>query len=67
MSLDKSIEHGKEKRKPYYGAKAIAKSCRNHGGGAKYQCDWCLGNRMHKNRVREAKHNSREEWEDENN
>ena len=23
MSLDKAIEHGKEKRKPYYGAQAI--------------------------------------------
>lgn len=32
MSLDKSIEHGKEKRKPYYGAKAIDRTCRNHGG-----------------------------------
>lgn len=31
MSLDKAIEHGKEKRKPYYGAKAVDPSCRNHG------------------------------------
>lgn len=23
MSLDKAIEHGKEKRKPYYGCRAI--------------------------------------------
>ena len=43
MSLDKSIVHGKEKRRPYHGAKAIDTSCRNHGG-----CDWCLDNRMHK-------------------
>lgn len=32
MSLDKAIIHKKEKRKPYTRAKAIAKSCRNHGG-----------------------------------
>ena len=31
MSLDKAILHGKEKRKPYYGAKAVDPSCRNHG------------------------------------
>ena len=31
MSLDKSIKHGKEHRRPYYGAKAADKSCRNHG------------------------------------
>lgn len=34
MSLDKAIEHGKEKRKPYR---------RNHGG-----CPWCAENRKHK-------------------
>lgn len=31
MGLDKAIEHGKEKRKPYKGAKAIDCTCRNHG------------------------------------
>lgn len=31
MSLDKAIEHGKEKRKKYRGSKAIDGSCRNHG------------------------------------
>lgn len=36
MSLDKAIQHGKEKRKPYRGAKAIDPSCRNHGN-----CPWC--------------------------
>lgn len=41
--LDKAIEHGKEHRKPYMNAKAIACGCRNHG-----TCDWCLGNRMYK-------------------
>ena len=48
MSLDKSIVHGKEKRRPYHGAKAIDTSCRNHGG-----CDWCLDNRMHKYKKKE--------------
>ena len=37
------IEHGKEKRKPYRGSKAIDPSCRNHGG-----CPWCTENRKHK-------------------
>ncbi len=32
MSLDKAIESGKEHRKPYYGAKAIDPTCRNHSG-----------------------------------
>ena len=40
MSLDKAIEHGKEKRKPYTGAKAVDCSCRNHG-----TCSWCFSNR----------------------
>ena len=43
MSLDKAIEHGKEKRKPYRGAKAIDCTCRNHGS-----CTWCKDNRLHK-------------------
>lgn len=62
MSLDKSIKYGKEKRKPYYGSKAIDRSCRNHGGGRKTQCPWCLGNRLHHNNVRESKHRS--DWSD---
>ena len=48
MSLDKSIQSGKEHRKPYRGGKAIDKTCRNHGG-----CDWCLENRTHKYDIRE--------------
>lgn len=48
MSLDKAIEHGKEKRKPYRGSKAIDKSCRNHGG-----CEWCLENRRYSTLKRE--------------
>lgn len=43
MSLDKAIEHGKEKRKPYRGSKSFDYTCRNHGG-----CDWCRENRQHK-------------------
>ena len=43
MSLDKAIEHGKEKRKPYRGSKAIDGTCRNHGS-----CKWCENNRKHK-------------------
>lgn len=43
MSLDKSIYHGKEHRKPYRGSKAIDCTCRNHGS-----CDWCRQNRQHK-------------------
>ena len=40
MSLDKAIQHGKEKRKPYYGAKAFDPACRNHG-----RDDWSKSNR----------------------
>lgn len=48
MSLDKAIEHGKEKRKPYRGAKAVDATCRNHGS-----CKWCEMNRTHGNKRRE--------------
>lgn len=48
MSLDKAIEHGKEKRKPYRGSKAIDATCRNHG-----TCRWCEENRTHGNKRRE--------------
>lgn len=50
MSMDKAIQHGKEKRKPYTGSKAIDKSCRNHGG-----CQWCEENRKHKYKKQELK------------
>ena len=43
MALDKAIDHGKEKRKPYYGSKAFDCTCRNHGS-----CKWCEENRKHK-------------------
>ena len=48
MSLDKTIQSGKSHRKPYRGGKAIDKTCRNHGS-----CEWCRGNRIHKNNKRE--------------
>lgn len=41
MSLDKAIKFGKEKRKPYRGAKAIDCTCRNHG-----TCEYCKSNRL---------------------
>ena len=47
MSLDKAIQHGKEHRKPYRGAKRIDPTCRNHGS-----CKWCEGNRLHKHKRR---------------
>ena len=50
MALDKAILHGKEKRKPYYGTKAIDCSCRNHG-----TCDWCKANRLHKFKMSELR------------
>lgn len=56
MSLDKAIEHGKEKRKPYYGSKAIDPTCRNHGG-----CPWCEENRKHKFRLRSMKEETMEQ------
>lgn len=43
MSMDKAIEHGKEHRNPYRGAKAVDKTCRNHGG-----CPYHEGNRRYK-------------------
>lgn len=50
MSLDKAIEHGKERRKPYRGAKAVDTTCRNHGS-----CPVCGENRKHKFRDKHPK------------
>ena len=44
MSMDKAILYGKERRKPYRGAKAIDPWCRNHGRDG-----WSLENRQYKN------------------
>ena len=61
MSLDKAIEHGKEKRKPYKGAKAIACSCRNHGS-----CEWYKSNRLYQQlKMDEASRQALEEEYDE--
>jgi hypothetical protein len=48
MPLDKAIKYGKEKRKPYTGAKAVDRTCRNHG-----TCARCEANRLYKNKKRE--------------
>lgn len=48
MSHDKAIKHGKEKRKPYRGAKAVDTTCRNNGG-----CPHCTRDRTHKYKKRE--------------
>lgn len=50
MGLDKAIEHGKEHRKPYYGAKAYDKTCRNHGSD-----DWAKANRLYRTSKLEEK------------
>lgn len=49
MSLDKAIEHGKEYRRPYRGAKAVDRGCRNHGS-----CPYCAGNRLFKGKLRQG-------------
>jgi hypothetical protein len=43
--MNKAIEHGKEHRKQYEGAKAVDKTCRNHG-----TCLLCSNNRQYKNK-----------------
>ena len=52
MSLDKAIAHNKEHRKPYRGAKACDKSCRNHGSD-----DWAKSNRLNSSNRRIEKTN----------
>ena len=41
MSLDKAIEHGKEHRKQYRGAKRWSLFCRRN------ICPYCLGNKLY--------------------
>jgi len=50
MALEKAIKHGKEKRKQYYGSKAIDHTCRNHGS-----CPVCKENRLHSTEKRKLK------------
>ena len=45
MGLQKSIEHNKEKRRPWPYYKMVDHACRNHGG-----CSWCYGNRTQRRR-----------------
>ena len=56
MSLDKAIEHKKEHRKQYKGAKLVDVFCRNHGA-----CSWCKENRLYKNIKRIDTAKSKEE------
>lgn len=60
MSLDKSIKHSKEKRKPYRGAKAIDHTCRNHG-----TCPYCEKNRTYSN-TKNEKIAKEKQWESRN-
>ena len=48
MSLEKAIEHGKEKRRKYRRSKAFDKTCRNHGS-----CPYCEGGRLYQRKKAE--------------
>lgn len=57
--LDKAIEHGKEKRKPYYRSGKDDATCRPHGG-----CPWCKNNRLHSSKAKKITcEELEEEWE----
>ena len=49
MSLNKAIEHGKERRKKHRGSKAFDSSCR-HGGS----CSYCRNNRLYQRKKAET-------------
>ena len=55
MSLDKGIEHGKERRKPYYKSQAVDATCRPGGS-----CPYCQRGRKHKHKKRLAAARDRE-------
>lgn len=61
MALDKAIQYGKEKRKPYRKkAQQVDPSCRCHGG-----CEWCLGNRMYRyNKIKEKMEQEEKEYDE---
>lgn len=60
LGLDKAIQHGKERRRPYTGAKAVDRTCRNHGS-----CEWCRANREYANRKKAERMERRlKEWFD---
>lgn len=49
MSLDKAIEHRKERRRGYAERGKPGRfdaTCRPHGGGAGRPCPWCERNRL---------------------
>ena len=46
MSLNKSIEHGKDHRGPYRGSQRWDSSCRPNGG-----CPWCESSRLRYKRI----------------
>lgn len=54
MGLEKAIQHGKEHRKPFHGAKAVDSWCRNHG-----KCVYCSLGRAHKTKVEEQRMDDR--------
>lgn len=56
MSLDKAIEHGKEKRRPYRGAKAVDRTCCNHRSDK-----WAESDRTYSTQKREEAARQREE------
>jgi len=49
MSLDKAIDHGKEKRKPYYRSGRFDRTCRPNGG-----CPYCRNGRAHKHKKKDS-------------
>lgn len=58
MGLEKAIEHYKEHRQHYRGAKRVSVSCRNNKG-----CPYCESNRMHSENVRKSQTNqSYRDW-----
>lgn len=50
MSLDKSIEHNKDYRKPYYRAGRFDPTCRPGG-----TCPYCVNSRLHSRRKKEIR------------
>ena len=51
MSLNKSIQYGKEKRKSYTGEKTIFSSCRNHGKNYRWK-----NNRLYQRRKKDEEY-----------
>lgn len=48
MSFDNDYPNRKDRRKPFYNSGKYSTGCR-HGG----DCEWCRGNRTHRNRKHE--------------